>query len=764
MPRILWILSLLSTMLVSTTGLAAPLDGAGWLRNPKCAGSKPLGTFDAQETKEKGTPLQNVHTYFRREIELPAQPVKAVLFITGDDYYKFYVNGQFVVQGPEPAYPFAHPYYRLDITRFLQKGRNCLAAHAFYHGLTTRAFNSADNRSGFMFAVELTFPDGTTARHTTDTAWKCFDSPAFPSSHKFGYDTQFNENIDLRLEPVGWREVGFDDSAWQPPLAERQDHEFIESITPPLEHWRAEPIVAKQKAPGRYFYDFGTELTGHTRIRLKGPAGHVITVWHGEELSGPETVRHKMRCNCNYEDRITLSGRDDLIEFYDYRGFRYVEILDAPAEPKVWVDVRHHPFNAAASRLTSSDKQMERIWELCKNGVRMGCQGIIVDCPTREKGQYTGDVCLTALSHLLLTADPTLVKKAIKDYQLSQRFDDGMLCVAPGGFRQELAEWSLMWPVMVEYYYQMTADADLVREMVEVGAVDKLMGWFAGQMGPNGLLTDVNRKKWVLVDWPANLRDGYDYDGTKDGENAVVNAFYYQALRASAKLMRIAGRDGQPYDTAAEQLHAAFCRRLLAPKTGLFLDGPESRHSAIHANAYPLAFGMVPKQYLPNVIDFLRKKRLNCGLLAATSIIEGCYKVGEHELAYDLMITSKDKHSWNEMLRSGATTTMEAWAPELKWNTSLCHPWGTTPIYMIVTYLMGLQPAEPGWKAVRVAPQLPAGLKQVELQFPTVAGPMTASYRKGQGYKLTVPAKVRIELAAPKGLNVEVTRVGQGGD
>lgn len=755
MNRLAWTLTLLSAMFAPTAGFADPFDGAGWLRDPKFAEFKPLGMFDAQATKAKGTPLRNVHTYFRREIELPAQPVKAVLSITGDDYYKFSVNGQFVVQGPEPAYPFAHPYYRLDIARLLRKGRNCLAAHAYYHGLTARSFNSADNRSGFMITLEVTFQDGSTARHVTDAAWRCFDSPAFPSSHKFGYDTQFNENIDVRLEPVGWRDVGFDDSGWKTPLTERQDHEFIESITPPLEHWRAEPVVVTQKAPGRFFYDFGTELTGHTRIEVKGPAGHVMTVWHGEELSGPETVRHQMRCNCNYEDRITLSGREDRIEFYDYRGFRYLEILDAPAEPNVWVDVRHHPFNVAASRLTSSEKLLERIWELCKNGVRMGCQGIIVDCPTREKGQYTGDVHLTALSHLLLTADPTLTKKAIKDYQLSQRFDEGMLCVAPGGFRQELAEWSLLWPVMVEYYYQMTGDADLVREMVEVGAVDKLMGWFGRQMGPNGLLTDVNRKKWVLVDWPANLRDGYDYDGTKDGENAVVNAFYYQALRASAELLRIAGRDGKPYDAMAQQLQAAFCRRLLDAKTGLFRDGPESRHSAIHANAYPLAFGMVPAECQPNVVGFLREKRLNCGLLAATSIIEGCYKVGEYELAYDLM-TSKDKHSWHEMLRSGATTTMEAWAPELKWNTSWCHPWGTTPLYMMVRYLMGLQPAEPGWKAVRVAPQLPESLEQIELQFPTVAGPITASYCKGQGYRLTVPRGVRVVQGGPKGLPIEV--------
>ena len=35
------------------------------------------------------------------------------------------------------------------------------------------------------------------------------------------------------------------------------------------------------------------------------------------------------------------------------------------------------------------------------------------------------------------------------------------------------------------------------------------------------------------------------------------------------------------------------------------------------------------------------------------------------QLAYDLM--TRDLHSWNSMLEAGATTCMEAWAPDLKW-------------------------------------------------------------------------------------------------
>ena len=35
-----------------------------------------------------------------------------------------------------------------------------------------------------------------------------------------------------------------------------------------------------------------------------------------------------MRCNCNYQEFWSLSGDGiDELEFYDYKGFRYVEVI-----------------------------------------------------------------------------------------------------------------------------------------------------------------------------------------------------------------------------------------------------------------------------------------------------------------------------------------------------------------------------------------------------------------------------------------------------
>ncbi|MDQ1256492.1 MAG: alpha-L-rhamnosidase, partial [Candidatus Hydrogenedentes bacterium] len=713
---------------------------AAWLRDPVFDGVEIQNLYHKDKIPKESKPVpfgpQNVHTFFRKEIALSGRPVFARLLVTADDYCKLYINGEYVLQGPEPGYSFAHPYYEVDVTAWLREGGNCLAAHVYYQGLLNRVWNSGDNRSGFMLTLDVTYADGTAGRFVTDGTWRCYRCTAWPTDHTLGYETQYAEDIRMAEIPAGWRAAGFDDGAWQKPLIGRQDHVFTRSITPPLQIYRVDPALVKDKGNGNYFYDFGTEIVGHTRIRIRGEAGRVIDVRHGEELTAPDTVRWQMRTKCSYRELPVLSGGDDLIEFYDYKGFRYIEILDAPSEPEVWVDVRHHPFDPAAASLRASDTLLEDVWVLCANGVRFGSQGGFLDCPTREKGQYLGDALITGHSQLLLTGDASLLKNALQNFQYSQRICPGMMAVAPGSFMQEIAEYSLQWTLLLRTYYRLTGDAAFTLRMMDA-AFDGLYGYFAKFETPDGLLAGMT-EKWVLVDWPENLRDGYDYEYAETRENTVLNAFYYASLDAAADLLRTFGRDASAYQAKADRVKAAFAARLLDAETGLFTDAPGSKHHSLHANAIPLCFGLVAPENEPKVLDLIREKRLNCGVYIAAFVIEACFRAGDYALGYDL-ITSRDEHSWHEMLKNGATTCMEAWGPDQKWNTSWCHPWSSCPIFLTVEDVMGLTPAKPGWRAVRFAPRLPEGLGRIEVTVPTVRGVIAARYAKQDGFTLTVP-------------------------
>ncbi len=235
----------------------------------------------------------------------------------------------------------------------------------------------------------------------------------------------------------------------------------------------------------------------------------------------------------------------------------------------------------------------------------------------------------------------------------------------------------------------------------------------------------------------------------------MVNAFYYGALRTAAGLLRELGRDGAEYDAKAERVAKAFAGCLVDPKTGLYVDAPGSAHSSLHANALPLFFGLTEGASRSAMLNMIRQKRLNCGVYIASFVIEACFKNGEDDLGYDLL-TSGDQHSWSEMLRNGATTCMEAWGPDQKWNTSWCHAWSSSPIYLLTEYVMGLRPGEPGWRKILIAPAKIAALPDITLTVPISGGKISARYAPGTGYTITAPNTIPVEVQAPEGSHVMI--------
>ena len=89
--------------------------------------------------------------------------------ISADDYYKLYINGNFVAEGPAPGYPNAYFYNEIDVSAFLKSGENTIAVHTFYQGLINRGWVSGDLRQ--MLWCEL-WLDSALALES-DESWKC---------------------------------------------------------------------------------------------------------------------------------------------------------------------------------------------------------------------------------------------------------------------------------------------------------------------------------------------------------------------------------------------------------------------------------------------------------------------------------------------------------------------------------------------------------------------------------------------------------------
>lgn len=710
---------------------------ARWISDENFIGLQPLNLFTKQDIAktEHREDLKNHHMLVRKTFTLAEKPEKVLLDISADDYYKLYLNGHFAAQGPAPGYPFHYYFNRLNVTRYLHPGTNVIAVHIYYQGLVNRVWCSGDYRQGIIAEMYNSSSCIVKTNHT----WKYSHAREFATGQPFGYDTQYPEIIDNRLKAVGWKEESFNDQDWFSCMEnEKDDHVLFLQPTPTLMVYDTRPKTIESNQEGHYLLDFGREITGHIEMKADGNSGQRVEILYGEELNEDGTVRCDMRCNCLYRDIWTLAEGENLFEPYDYKAFRYIEVKAPPhtvLPDSIKAVTRHYPMRNETCRFSSSNALLNQIWDICKNGVRLGCQEVFTDCPSREKGQYLGDATVTALSHLYLTGELKLYKKHLEDFACSARICPGLMAVAPCSLKQEIADYSLLWPYQLLNYYRHSADKRFLKKMLPTA--EGILQYFKSFAREDGLLENVTGK-WNLVDWPESMRDGYDFDlSTVVGEGChnVINALYIGAVNTVDEIRLTLGlKPSMRFRPLKEAFNRAFYRM----ETGLFADSTETNHCAIHSNIYPLFFDLAQPSARENIVRLIRGKGLACGVYTAFFLLKGLARAGEYELIYELL-TSTGRHSWAYMLQEGATACFEAWAKELKWNTSLCHPWASAPIPVIIEDILGLSPETPGWKTIHFEPHFARDMETITLEITTKRGRIQVKMDGGRAEMKILP-------------------------
>jgi alpha-L-rhamnosidase len=683
--------------------------------------------------------LSNHHLLVRGRIDIRDLARSVTLTISADDCYYLWINGLFIGLGPAPGYPQHFYCNTYEIAPLLKVGENIIAVQVYYQGLQNSVWISADHRQGLI--AELTA--GTQVLGGTNGSWRQHRGTAFTALGTAGYATQFLECFDSRSHLPGWREELFDDSSWGR-MHERTDHDytFVRQPTLPLNVCDLKP-QSVIPIPGGVRLDFGHELTGNLALKASGRCGDAIELRFGEELSPDGSVRFAMRCNCTYLERWILSGGSDELEQFDYKGFRYCEIIVPEGvvldTGSIHARVRHYPLQDQRFAWVSSNPDLDSIIGMCARTLRYGAQDSILDCPTREKGAYLGDVTISGLAHLYLSGDVAYAKKGLDDYAASAAICPGLMAVAPCAFNQEIADYSLQWPIVLLRYYQHSGDLAGTRALMPV--LDSLMRHFSGYQRADGLLENI-MDKWTLVDWPANLRDGYDFnltDPPQPGIHSVINAFYLAAMRDANALARVFG---MPDYGDVPALREAFQRAFHRPDLKLIADTPTSRHCSLQSNVMALYADAAPAEAVDAIVDLVRAKRFSCGVYMAFFVLKALGKASQHRLIYDLLLDTGE-HSWMNMLREGATTTFEAWGKEQKWNTSLCHPWACAPLPVLIEDVLGLRPGAPGWTAIAFAPRMPAEVASFSLRLSVLSGEIRIEHQHGST-TITAPNGVTV--------------------
>lgn len=546
----------------------------------------------------------------------------------------------------------------------------------------------------------------------------------------------------------------------------------------PLVKSLEEPVSVKTVSAGTSLIDFGKDAFAQLVLTFTSSReADTVTVHLGECMEQGRLLRHRGKLSIRYrcwrlpllkgthtyrlkveKDKQNTGGAAVKMPAYvgEVLPFRYCEI-EGLQPSAVARETVHYPFDETASAFRSSNDTLNQIWDLCKYSIKAtSFTGYYVD-GDRERIPYEADALINQLCHYGVD----------REYAMARRTHEYLLKRPTWP-----TEWILQSILIAWQDYMYTGDSRSLascyeqlkpRLLMALREKNGLISTRTGLQSPD-FLKSICRGEPIrdIVDWPrVKPKERPDMvGGESDGfvftdYNAVTNAFHYEALKRMAQIASVIGRedDARLYASEVERFSRLYVKSFFDREQRRFVDGMVEdtvKHASLHANMFPLAFGLVPSGKRPEVVGFIRSRGMACSVYASQFLMDALYGAGEADYALYLL-TKSDDRSWYNMIRLGSTISLEAWDNLYKPNQDWNHAWGAAPANIIPRRLMGVQPLEAGFETVRICPQV-GSLEWAEATVPTIRGTIGVKVEnKPDMYRLTVtvPANMDAEVYLP---------------
>ncbi|TFI59247.1 alpha-L-rhamnosidase [Sphingomonas parva] len=731
--------------------------------------------------------------HFRRSFDLAAPPEHFVVRVSADNRYRLLVNGRSVASGPARGDVAHWRYETLDLAPWLRAGRNVIAASVWNWG-EHRPAAQASHRTGFLLQGE-----GAAAAVSTGAGWRVLWNRGYGFAPVVGPDANGyyvaspGEVIDGRVMPWGWEQPGFDDSGWIAvrPVVLRADaakgalprggHSYGEAS-----EWQLVPreLPAMEETPVRFARVARSEgvapddrflrgkgdlvVPANRRVSILLDQGHLTTAYPVVVASGGEGASMTLtyaealfdaqgrKGNRNEIAGKTIRGVRDRILFdggaqrrYQplwFRTWRYVQLdVETGAAPLRLHDVHGiftaYPF-AQHAAFASDQPWITPIWDIDWRIFRLSAFETFWDTPYYEQFQYVGDTRIMSLISLYSDGDDRLMRNALIQIDQS-RIPEGITASRyPSALPQYIPPFSLWWVAMVHDYWMHRDDPAFVRRFLP--GVRGVLGWYEGFVDETGMLGPM--PWWNVLDWASAYDRGVP-PGAENGHSTPLTLQYAYALQRAAEIEEALGQPAEAarYRVRAEGLIAAVVARAWDARRGLFADTPDKSLFSQQTNSLAVLVGAVPDGEQAAVME---------RVLADPSLVQASYYfrfyVDEALVRAGLGGRYLERLApWREMIRLGLTTTPENPEP----TRSDSHAWSAHPNYHLLASVLGVRPASPGFRTVRIAPAL-GPLRRVHGIVPHPAGPIELRLRRSGG-------RLRGEVILPPGLSGRFEQDGQ---
>lgn len=788
-----------------------------WDQGGRCSGWSAaswweMGLLDAQEWKadwieagwDEDPKILHPCPFLRRPFRLEKPVRTARLLITAHGLYEAWLNGQRV--GDQlftpgyTAYNERLQYQVYDVTALLQPGENVLGAilgDGWYRGriYVAGSRNVYGTRLALLAQLQLVLADGSTQVVGSDAGWRATTGPLIKSDMREG------EIYDARRELPGWCVAGYDAAAWQGVrVVPRPSHRLVASLGVPVRRQERFPPQILHTPNGETVLDFGQNLAGVVRMTVRGPAGTVVRLSHGETLGkdGNFTVDHLLVGNPKRQppfQEICYILKGDGEETYEPRftvhGFRYVKLEGHPGDPQP------HDFCAVAiysdmpstGHFTCSEPLLNQLHHNVQWSMKGNFLDIPTDCPQRERAGWTGDAQIFAPSASLLMDTRAFLGKWLQDLCLEQ-LPNGMVGnFVPNPYRvaQEplahflnlingSAGWGDVTTLMPWALYQAYGDVRLLER--QYASMQKWLDYvqtrarqvnWARRLHPRFWSNPQTRERqqWIWdtgYQWGEWLEPG---DGSQLkvaagmlqrlilGAPEVATAYYARSAQVLAWTAAALDRqtEADRYQRLADQVKTVYCEEFVGP------DGriePDRQASYVRV----LAFDLVPAALKPAVAGHLVRliraagNHIGTGFLSTVLLCPVLAEQGYLDVAYDLLMQTTIP-SWLYAVTQGATTVWETWegiGPDGTPQMSLNHYSPGAVVEFLYRKVAGIEAAEPGYRQISIRPLPGGGLQSARATYASTRGLIVSGWSIEAGQlqmEVTVPANAWATVQLP---------------
>lgn len=711
----------------------------------------------------------------------------AVVYVCGLGHYRLNINGATV--GDAEFAPVWSEYDKtvyynvFDVTDLITAGGNAvsvLLGNGMFNVQRMGRYSKLQTSFGppqMLLRLEINYADGTRQVIKSDGDWKYSLSPITFNSIYGG------ESYDARLEQQGCCKAGFDDSGWRKAVVtEGPKGQLTPQTVQPvrimerygIKSWKpipADSLASASKStkreihPSAFVADMGQNLAGFPEITVSGKRGQKVTLIVAEKLTRQGACDQRQTGRQHYyEYTLKGDGTDETWHpHFSYYGFRYIQVEGAVLEGQPNPDglpvlKRLNScfiYNSAeeVSSFECSNPLFTDTHRLIERAERSNMQGVLTDCPHREKLGWLEQDHLCGPS-LLYNYDMTrYAPKVIRDITDTQKADGMVPTTAPkyisfGNLFDDSPEWGSTLIILPFMYYDQYGDSTLITDNYE--PMRRYVDYLTTR-ADNGIVSH-------------GLGDWYDYGPWRAGFSKntpiplVATAHYIFDLQLLTRAARMTGRkaDAQKYSALLDKTVESFNREFFKPDSCTYGTGSQT------SNALPLYLGLADgnKQgVLASLVNDIKEhgNRLTTGDVGNRYLFQTLAQNGLNELLYT-MLNHYETPGYGFQLRHGATTLTEQWDPNQ--GSSLNHfMMGQIDEWLFKT-LAGIQnqPGTHGLRHLLIQPTLVGDLQYVKASTHSLYGKISVDCTR-TSLTVEIPVGSDATVVLPNG---ERKQVGSG--